>query len=111
MLVTVGSCLVVLAPAETGVKVEHLMRVVQGLAAGIGFLGAGAILKMSEERKIHGLTTAASVWVMAAVGMSVGLGMLWPALLAVLLCELVLTAAHWVDLWVERRGGAPQEEK
>lgn len=100
MLVAVGACLFVLAPDEAGAKVDHLMRVVQGLAAGIGFLGAGAILKMEEARQIHGLTTAASIWVMAAVGMAVGLGMLWPAVLAVLLSELVLTVVHRLERWL-----------
>ena len=66
MLVTVGSCLFTLVPLEAGVGKDAMARVVQGLAAGIGFLGAGSILKLTEERKIHGLTTAANIWVAAA---------------------------------------------
>jgi putative Mg2+ transporter-C (MgtC) family protein len=50
-----------------------LSRVIQGLVAGIGFIGGGAILKLSEERDIQGLTTAAGIWMTAAVGVAVGL--------------------------------------
>ena len=47
---------------------------IQGLAAGVGFLGGGAILKLSAEREILGLTTAATIWMTAALGVTVGLG-------------------------------------
>ena len=46
-----------------------MSRVIQGLIVGIGFLGAGAIIKINQEREIKGLTTAASIWVTAAIGM------------------------------------------
>jgi putative Mg2+ transporter-C (MgtC) family protein len=107
MLVTVGSCLFVLAPLEAGTNLDQMMRVVQGLAAGIGFLGAGAIIKMPEERRIQGLTTAADIWVMAAVGMAVGLGYLWPAVLAIVLTAGVL----WLVAWVEPRGEEGKREE
>lgn len=90
MLVALGAALFVLAPIEAGVTVEQLMRVVQGLTTGIGFLGAGAILKMADERKISGVTTAANIWVTAAIGMAVGMGLLWPAALTVLLGGITL---------------------
>jgi putative Mg2+ transporter-C (MgtC) family protein len=107
MLVTIGACLFVLVPQEAGVSAEHLLRVVQGIAAGIGFLGAGAILKMSEERKIHGLTTAANIWVTAAVGMAVGLGYLWPALVAVILAVIILHVITGLEPWIEGRRRPP----
>jgi putative Mg2+ transporter-C (MgtC) family protein len=97
MLVALGAALFILAPIEAGVSPEQLMRVVQGLAAGIGFLGAGVILKMTEERKISGVTTAANIWVTAAVGMAVGMGLLWPAVLAVLLGCFTLYVLRWVE--------------
>ena len=97
MLVALGAALFILAPIEAGVSAEQLMRVVQGLTVGIGFLGAGVILKMTEERKISGVTTAANVWVTAAVGMAVGMGLLWPAVLAVLLGCFTLYVLHWVE--------------
>ncbi len=50
-------------------------RVVQGIAAGIGFLGAGTILKLSDQREVKGLTTASSIWLTAAVGTASALAM------------------------------------
>jgi putative Mg2+ transporter-C (MgtC) family protein len=50
-------------------------RVVQGIAAGIGFLGAGTILKLSDQVEVKGLTTASSIWLAAAVGTAAGAGM------------------------------------
>jgi putative Mg2+ transporter-C (MgtC) family protein len=97
MLVALGAALFVLAPIEAGVSIEQLMRVVQGLTAGIGFLGAGAILKMAEERKISGVTTAASIWITAAVGTAVGMGLLWPALCAVILGGITLYLLRYVE--------------
>ena len=69
---------------------EQLSRVVQGLVSGIGFLGAGAVLKDQEEGRIHGLTTAATIWATAAVGMAAGLGQTGTALLATLFMLVVL---------------------
>ncbi len=97
MLVALGAALFVLAPIEADVSVEHLTRVIQGLTTGIGFLGAGAILKMAEERKISGVTTAASIWITAAVGMAVGMGLLWPAIFAVILGVFTLYMMRWVE--------------
>jgi putative Mg2+ transporter-C (MgtC) family protein len=103
MLVTVGACLFVLTPLQAGVSREHLTRVIQGLATGIGFLGAGAILQMPEARKIHGLTTAANIWVTAAIGMALGLGYFWPAVLAGLLAALILRLMDRLEPWIEGR--------
>src|SRR5262249_12694840 len=74
MLVSLGAALFMTVAIEAEVPVNDLSRVIQGLAVGIGFLGAGAILKLSQERKIEGLTTAANIWVAAAVGLSAGMG-------------------------------------
>jgi putative Mg2+ transporter-C (MgtC) family protein len=111
MLVAVGSALFILAPIEIGVTAEHLTRVVQGLTAGIGFLGAGAILKLSEQRQIKGLTTAANLWLTVAVGTATGMGLVWPAAYAVLLAVAVLTLAHHLEAWIRHKGpGAPHED-
>ena len=52
---------------------DGLSRVIQGIVTGIGFIGAGSILKINEERDIQGLTTAAGLWMTAAIGVAVGL--------------------------------------
>jgi putative Mg2+ transporter-C (MgtC) family protein len=57
---------------------------------GIGFLGGGTILKLGRRQQVRGLTTAANIWLAAAVGLAAGLGLLWPALLGVALALFVL---------------------
>jgi putative Mg2+ transporter-C (MgtC) family protein len=71
--------------------------VIQGVAAGIGFVGAGTILKLTNEGEIKGLTTASSLWLTAAVGMSVGAGLIWLPLIAVTLAFLILQVLGRVD--------------
>ena len=61
MLVSMGAALFVLACSESGMSLSDLSRVIQGLTAGIGFIGGGAILKLTEEREVEGLTTAAGI--------------------------------------------------
>jgi putative Mg2+ transporter-C (MgtC) family protein len=91
MLVALGAALFVIAPREAGLPVSELTNIVQGVAAGIGFIGAGTILKLAERGEIRGLTTAASIWMTAAIGIAAGIGPLWVP---------VLTAAcAWVILY------------
>jgi putative Mg2+ transporter-C (MgtC) family protein len=90
MLVALGAALFVLVPLEAGVVVADLSRVLQGITAGIGFLGAGAIIKLSGEREIRGLTTAASIWLTAAVGIAAGMGRETTAVLSTLLALFIL---------------------
>ena len=90
MLVSMGACLFVLVPLQVGMSIGEVGRVIQGVAAGIGFVGAGAILKLSQEREIQGLTTAAGIWTTAAVGVAVGLGGFGVAVIGMLLAWLIL---------------------
>jgi putative Mg2+ transporter-C (MgtC) family protein len=90
MLVALGTALFVVGAAEAGMQVDSLSRILQGLATGIGFLGGGAILKLTTEREIHGLTTAAGIWMTAAAGAVAGLGQIAVALIGVCLGLLVL---------------------
>jgi putative Mg2+ transporter-C (MgtC) family protein len=75
MLVSLGSALFVLAPLQAGMALDDLSRILQGVAAGIGFLGAGAILKLKDEMAVKGLTTAAGIWLTCAVGVAAGMGL------------------------------------
>ncbi len=68
MLVAMGAALFVLVPERSGMPLADMSRVIQGVIAGIGFLGAGAILENQSEITIVGLTTAAGVWMTAAIG-------------------------------------------
>lgn len=92
MLVALGAALFVLIPIEAGMNPEQVSRVVQGLVSGIGFLGAGAVLKDQEEGRIHGLTTAASIWATAAIGVAAGMGRTGTAVLATVFILLVLVS-------------------
>jgi len=91
MLVSVGSALFVLIPLQAGMEVSDLSRVLQGVTAGIGFLGAGAILKQKELNDIKGLTTAASVWMTAAIGVAAGMGREATAILSALFGLVILS--------------------
>jgi putative Mg2+ transporter-C (MgtC) family protein len=90
MLVSLGSALFVLVPLQAGMTLEQVSRVLQGITAGIGFLGAGAILKLHDENQIKGLTTAAGIWLTAATGVAAGLGLEATAVLSALLAWVVL---------------------
>ena len=90
MLVCLGTALFVIAGTEMAMEQDAISRVIQGLATGIGFLGAGAIIKMESTREIRGLTTAAGIWMTAALGVSIGLGHLGTAALGVLFAWFVL---------------------
>ncbi|TFZ07268.1 MgtC/SapB family protein [Ramlibacter henchirensis] len=90
MLVALGSALFVLIPMQAGIELEDLSRVIQGLLAGVGFLCAGAILKAAHEEQVQGLTTSASLWMIAAIGMAAGLGRDATAVLSTLLALGIL---------------------
>ncbi len=90
MLVAIGAALFVLAPLEAGVELRDLARIVQGLTMGVGFLGAGTIIKRDPDKHVTGLTTAANLWLTCAVGMAVGIGWIWPAATAVVLGIIIL---------------------
>lgn len=93
ILVTLGTAVFVIACSGVGMSLDGLSRVIQGIVTGIGFIGAGSILKLSEERDIQGLTTAAGIWMTAAIGVAVGLGSLGVAALSTLFTLTVLTLA------------------
>jgi putative Mg2+ transporter-C (MgtC) family protein len=97
MLVALGAALFVLAPLEAGMTVADASRVIQGIVAGIGFLGAGAILKIIERREVEGLTTAAGIWFTAAVGTAVGTGQLWVPIVGTSLAWIVMSALRRVE--------------
>jgi putative Mg2+ transporter-C (MgtC) family protein len=98
MLVSIGSCLFTLASmfGFVGHTVDP-SRIAAQIVTGIGFLGAGAILR--ERGSVHGLTTAASIWVTAAVGLALGAGMYWVGGFAVVVTLLSL----WVLRPLRRR--------
>ncbi|HHH35742.1 MAG TPA: MgtC/SapB family protein [Gammaproteobacteria bacterium] len=94
MLVTVFQWeLLTDAPLET-IRVDPT-RMAQGIMTGIGFLGAGVILK--EHLTIRGLTTAASIWLTAAIGIVIGMGMYFAAILSTLLALAILVVFRHME--------------
>ena len=109
MLVSIGAALFVLIPLQTGVTPEAMTRVLQGLVAGVGFLGAGAILKNDAE--VQGLTTAAGIWLTAAIGVAAGMGREVTAILSTLLALFILAAVPRFSEWYRNFGSPPPTEQ
>jgi putative Mg2+ transporter-C (MgtC) family protein len=103
MLVSLGTAVFVLACADANMSLDGLSRVIQGIITGIGFVGAGAILKLNEQRKIQGLTTAAGLWMTAAIGVTCGLGGLGLAVIGTMVALLILALEHVVDSRIRAR--------
>lgn len=113
MLVSVGAALAVIVSAygfSHAIEQDHVVldpsRIAAQVISGIGFLGAGTILFLQKEQVIKGLTTAASLWAVAAVGLAAGTGLYFPAVFA--------TAILWVILAllkpIERRFVRPRRK-
>jgi putative Mg2+ transporter-C (MgtC) family protein len=102
MLVALGAAVFTVAPIEAGMITGDLSRVFQGIVTGIGFIGAGTILKRADEQEIQGLTTAANLWSTAAVGMAVGLGHLWLPALGVGFALLILSVLGAAERGIRR---------
>jgi putative Mg2+ transporter-C (MgtC) family protein len=77
--------------------------VIQGIVTGIGFIGGGAILKLQEQRAIEGLTTAAGIWITAAVGIAAGLGRWGLAAVTTVLAWVTLSLIGRVEAWMNQK--------
>lgn len=104
MLVAMGAALFVLVPQVAGAESDAMSRVVQGVIAGIGFLGAGTILKNKDgdESHVKGLTTAAGLWMTAAIGVAAGLGRESTAVLSTLLALAVFSVMPVIVRWLDK---------
>ena len=105
MLVSFGSALFVLVPLLIATAPESreaaVSRVMQGITAGVGFIGAGEILRASQQEpkqvQIQGLTSAAAIWVSAALGIAAGCGLWQVGLIGAMLCLLVLSVIQKLE--------------
>jgi putative Mg2+ transporter-C (MgtC) family protein len=102
MMVSLGAALFVLVPIETGIGEGDLTRVIQGIATGIGFIGAGTILKRADTNQIQGLTTAATIWLTGAVGIAVGAGQMWLGIVCAISAWVILYILTGLDRWLDR---------
>ena len=98
MLVAIGAALFVLIPQQAGATTADLSRILQGLTAGVGFIGAGAIIVGNKEVQTRGLTTAAGIWVTAAIGVAAGMGRESTAVLSTAVALFVLSVVPWFHL-------------
>ena len=94
-LVALGASLfaivALLLTPSAGADFTAVSRIVQGLVAGVGFIGGGVIIRRDDPQGVHGVSTAASIWVSSAIGLSAGLGLWRAALAAVALAVVVLS--------------------
>ena len=104
MLVSLGAAIFVLVPSASGMQISDMSRVMQGVIAGVGFLGAGAILKQENDRVVKGLTTAASIWIVAAIGVAAGYGREATAVASTLIALFVLAVVNRFEKNIHKDG-------
>ena len=105
-LVALGAGLFVAIPSGGGAtRMDALSRAIQGVAAGVGFLGAGEIFRDASDNRIVGLTSAAALWVTAALGLTIVAGPMTEAIFATLLVVAVLELAPRIERRLPVRGG------
>jgi putative Mg2+ transporter-C (MgtC) family protein len=101
--VALGSAVFALVGAGIApLPMSDSLRVVQGIAAGIGFLGAGTILKLSDQKQVKGLTTASSIWLTSAIGTAAGLGLYLLALATTVISLVVLGGMQPLERYLEK---------
>jgi putative Mg2+ transporter-C (MgtC) family protein len=104
MMVALGSAIFVMAAMRlAGNEAGAVSRAVQGIAAGIGFLGAGTILKLGDKQEIKGLTTASSIWLSAGLGIAAGLAEYTLAAAATCVSLVVLVVLQPLDQLLNKR--------
>ncbi len=99
-LVALGAALFVMSSTELGIAGSDgnvVSRVIQGVVGGIGFLGAGVILRGDDGRRIFHVATAASIWVTAALGVACGLGAWRLVILSIVAVVLILVVGSKID--------------
>ena len=105
-LVALGAAVaMLLIDTHAGSDAQSHSRVLQGLVTGIGFLGAGVIIRDNSSRRIHGLTTAASIWACALLGAAFGAGQIALGLLALTAILLTLLLGGRLEIFIGRLFG------
>ena len=98
MLVAMGACLFTLSSMDFG---QDPARIAASIVTGIGFIGAGTIIGERRQDKVVGITTAASLWTTAAIGLMVGIGEYYIAIAASFLVLFILLFDHIVKKWLK----------
>jgi putative Mg2+ transporter-C (MgtC) family protein len=112
MMVAIGCAIFVIAGLNlAGEHSDAVTRVIQGITAGIGFLGAGTILKLDQKQEIKGLTTASSIWLAAALGTAAGLAEYALATAAAVISLFVLGVLGPIEKYFERQQAERRRER
>ena len=98
ILICIGSCMYTIFSMV--IAENSADRIASNIVTGIGFLGAGVIFK--EDNRVKGLTTAASIWVTAAIGMGVGGGYYWAGAIGAAFALLALNVLTFLESWIDR---------
>ena len=101
-MVSLGSCAITMVSISSlarvaNAPVDGVLRTVQGILSGIGFLGAGAIMRLQGKDEVHGLTTAASIWICAILGMISALGQWTLGLCTFVFAWVILVFGSWAE--------------
>ena len=113
-LVSLGAAILMIAgsgPHIGGAYPDVMSRVIQGIIAGIGFLGAGVILRGSSGLQVYHLVTASSLWVTTGIGVLSGMGAYLFAVIATVLVLLVLSIGLRLDRWLYGRAGIKEDDR
>lgn len=113
MMVSIGCAILVIGGLDAAGPdhKEAVTRVIQGIASGIGFLGAGTILKLDKKQEIKGLTTASSIWLAAALGTTAGLAQYALAAAAAIISLFVLGVLRPIEKLFEKRQAENRDER
>lgn len=104
LLATIG---LAMTPAAAVRDFNAASRVLQGIIAGVGFIGGGVILRQDDAKGVHGLSTAASIWVVSAVGVAAGFGLWRSAVTTVILALAILALGAPLDRKLRAWHGDP----
>jgi putative Mg2+ transporter-C (MgtC) family protein len=106
-LVSLGACLFMvigmMMAIDPTLDLAAPGRVIQGIVAGVGFIGAGAIFRQGDRTMGHGLTTASTIWIVAALGTAAGAGLWRTALAVTVIAVMILLVGDPVDRSLQRR--------
>ncbi len=99
-LVALGSAVLVLTALGGDVTPDSTSRVIQGIVTGVGFLGAGTIIRGQTEESVRGLTSAASIWLASAIGVACGLAF-WPLVIVASGFGILILVLEPIDRWLK----------
>jgi len=112
ILVSVGSCLFTILSIHAFPLIgaaQDTARIAAQIVTGIGFLGAGAVIQ--TKRRVHGLTTAATIWLVAAIGMATGTELYTLGIVTAILTTGILFLLGPVSAWLSKKGEGFEEEE